>query len=255
MPQINPSMGLICRHFCPGFNIVSVSAENSGSLSLFSEFYNNILIKEFPDENERGSLDEFLQHFNEDKFRKNPDWQTDLIIDENNDSAAGIIYSEFPLLEAISVQFIVVKKQHRGKGFATRLLSLVKEKVEKHGGYIIKWMFLETHKSDGGSGTRKFWELCGVKIIDFDYLQPAMSGRRPSDSLQLCVKSFEQTDFQTIDTRLVSDFILQYSEKSLMVVNANADESVMDNLFLLNAKGGQIELKSFSEEQKNDKQE
>lgn len=245
---INNESGMVVKNVGNGYFEMAVSKANPVSTHIFGVFYETIFVEAFPDENERGSLAEFLHYFNDERFCNAPGWYVDLIIDEYNNPVAGVVYSCFFEIKAVSVQFIVVDKRCRGKNLATQIIGNLKNKAAEKCGFAAEWLFIEVGQdqlTEKKSEARRFWSKCGMKIVDYDYVQPALSGRLSVEALDLCVKNYNDDDLEYIDTTIVKHFVSEYSRKAIMIDNPENDEGVLENMRRLDSVGARIKLKKM----------
>lgn len=244
---------MIKINFNEHLDAVFISKFNPSSIELFVDFYNGIFTKNFPNKDERASLDDNLNYFLSSNTQENMDWYTYLFIDHNNQIVAGIIYSVYSQLNAMSIQFLVVEEQRRVKHVASDILEFVKHDAQIRMNKAVEWVFIEIENPAFKEGNNMaywyFWKKHQFKIIDFKYIQPSIGNQNPVLSLLLCVKNYRHTDIKSIECDLLKNFLLRYAKKAIMIDNPANDASIISMLSMMEKRGAKqldlIEMDKF----------
>lgn len=222
---------------------------NIDSIKILTDFYNGIFVENFPDENERDSLENIIKYIKVNEF--NSLLSRIIIYKYNNEIIGGIIFDYFQEISSIAVEFIVTSKKYSGQGIGTFILNnivnLLKNKYKKN----IEWLFIEIEdpqkiKIDNLSYLY-FWKKLHMKIIDFNYIQPALSSEKtPVEHLLLCVKNLK-LDVFSISKEIVKKFIFLYAKHAILIENPLSDFSVKKMFHLIeNLEDNTLSLKNLN---------
>ena len=224
---------------------VEVCAQNKESLRLFERFYNELYIKMFTDEDKIESLEGFLYCINE--YKENELFVRILVFcDDTGNIAGGVVYDYFDEIKVLAIEYIVVAKQFRGSGLASKILEYTQKSLPSRA----EWTVIEAEKPEfvenNDLAYLNFWEKQGMKTIDFKYIQPALSAEQnPVKTLMLCALGNLDKDAVSIKTSVVTAFIRLFAEHAFGIEEPESDPSVREMLKNLENKGDELELISL----------
>lgn len=246
--------------FCDSeLNIVHrhIDFENTADLGLLGRFYCELYLKEFPDINERESLDNIL---NQAKRLKNNPAATYYctIALRGNKIVGGVIGDYFKKSNCGIIEFIVVDRSERGNRIGRNLLNALfdkmNEQARQNGHSEVNYCFLEVEKpmSPIGSVEREkeihrlgFWHRIGAKNVNINYVQPALQeGKEPVSHLLLnTIICNNMLDKRFISKKDLATFIRDYFKNAINVID------VSENSFFMSLaddeKNSKIELISL----------
>lgn len=212
-----------------GFNSVEVKFDDKFSLEILSKFYNGIFIENFPNPNERDSLENILNYL---KVNSGNSSYSKIKIYYNNDEIiGGIIYDMFPTIKTLAIEFIVVNKHLAGNGLASNMLNDTITKLMNEYRQNLEWLIIEidvpSSKSDYDLSYLYFWKKHGMKVVDFKYIQPALDKNKSEvTDLVLCAKNLNNDVYNTIPKVIIKDFIYLYSRHAIQIIDPLEDTSV-----------------------------
>ncbi len=176
-------------------------------LELLRSFYHDCFVPEFPNPNERESfevIENYLRLKDTGWYNKN-NYHVVVLLDGDKPIGGSIAdYLDEP--NAGVIEYFVVQPEHRGQGLGRRLLEeterLLHLDADKSRNRPLDWIIAEMddpYVTPGPtSGTDHFalariWHNMGYKLLDFPYLQPALSGdKEPVSNLCMVAKTCSQ---------------------------------------------------------------
>lgn len=195
-------------------------------------FYTEVYMDCFPDENERENFNNLLKYL---KNAENADDYTYHIVlakDECGDIIAGAIFDYFKRSNCGIIEFIAVKKNLQSGGVGTRLYNYVVSKLQsdafKYNRKRISYIFCEIdspeHSKEDVKKYLYFWNKHKYKRIEMNYIQPSLSASQESvDGLWLTVTSLDR-QIREIPSEVVSDVIHDYLKYAMEITDPNNNE-------------------------------
>ncbi|GHU68430.1 hypothetical protein AGMMS49983_21060 [Clostridia bacterium] len=218
-----------------GFNdleYIEVHKDQKESIDLLIRFYHELFVPSFPNENERESLENILYYIENSSNDFNDLLSRTLIFtDVENRVVAGIIFDYFEEIRAYAIEFIVVDKNFQGKGIASKVnelaVSMITEQYKKE----LEWLVIEIENpkkvTNGDFSYLYFWKKQHMKLVDFEYIQPALSGNKePVTTLLLCVKNLRNNSVRTIHKKLIERFVDLYAKHAIGIARPDLDPTV-----------------------------
>ena len=205
-------------------------------MTLLNNFYNTLFIQEFPDENERESLDNMFTYL---KLKENGWYKKNnyhiILVKINKEIIGGAIVDYFSKPNCGAIEFILVKPEYRIKNIATKLLDYVKEilvldakKINKKLNFIFGEVNdpVKTKEADDSmnpSERLKFWYKKNYYILNMFYLQPALSkNTKPVESLLLIANVFNENYLNYgIPKNIILQAIYYYMKLAMRINNPN----------------------------------
>lgn len=198
---------------------------SSEDKELLRDFYQELYVPEFPDADERESLENmerYLELKAEGWYGKN-DYHI-IIAREAGNFIAGAIADFFAEANAGVIEFLVVSPAFRHLGIGKAILAATenllitdaKQKLGKDLDCIVCEMndpFKPTDVQDNLNPVKRtlIWHKWGYYGLDFPYVQPALSEEQESVlNLILIVKIFQKDWFKTIPSQIVKVIVHEY---------------------------------------------
>lgn len=209
------------------------------NITLLKKFYSTLFIQEFPDENERESLENMINYLKlkeEGWYNKNN--YHIIIVTEHEEIIGGAIIDYFTKPNCGAIEFILVKPEYRVKNIATQILEYIKEILEidaKNNKKELDFIFgevndpvktSEENDSMNPNDRLKFWYRRNYFILNMYYLQPALSEEtKPVDSLLLIANVFNKNYINYgIPKKTMLQAIYYYMYLAMRIKNPNKDE-------------------------------
>jgi GNAT superfamily N-acetyltransferase len=201
-------------------------AEDAESLRLLSEFYHGLYTIEFPDSDERElleNMEHYLQLRRAGWYQQN-NYYILILTDSGGTICGGIIADYFARSNVGVIEFMVVSSERRGQGLGKMLLG----EIEQHfataataAGYSSlngicgevndPYRRCEVEEHLDGFARLLMWDRFGFKLLDFPYVQPALSeGQSPVTGLGLMFKPVHTGFSKKIPASLVLNIVADY---------------------------------------------
>jgi GNAT superfamily N-acetyltransferase len=167
-----------------GLRLVEIGSDPVDQ-ALFRAFYFDVYVREFPDENERESLDNMLEYLH----KKQAGWyganNYHILVAVAGGRPVGCAIADY-LAEpnAGVIEFLAVVAEARGRGYGQALHRGIERLLVADAGnaldYIVAEMndpFRTNPASDNMDPFQRamIWHRWGYRVIDFAYVQPALS--------------------------------------------------------------------------------
>jgi len=204
------------------FRELSASAED---LARLRTFYDTLYVGEFPDPDERESRENMERYL----ALKAQGWYGRnnyhiLLAEEDGRPVAGAILDYLAEANAGVLEFLVVAPHRRGVGLGTRVLGQAEQQLEQDaqragaGGVDciaaeINDPFLPASVRDNIDPFDRtaIWAAWGFGVLDFPYVQPALSvAQKPVSCLLLGVKIFRPEYREGVPTPTVDTIVHEY---------------------------------------------
>ena len=216
---------------------VKVNPEDAETLRLFRAFYDDIYAPAFPNPDESETFESFCDMIV--AGGADSPYVQALLFYQADEPLGGVIFDYFAGIRALTVEFIVVAEEHRGRGVASAILDYAIEYVRSRGNPV-DWLFIEIERpacvKNGDYAYLRFWKKHGMRAVDFAYIQPALGpGKRPVDTLLLCARG--PSGANEIETARLKEFLYCYAHHAMEIENPLADPSVQKMYQALDARG------------------
>ena len=201
-----------------GMTCLEVSSQAPETVSAFMAFYNEVFVLSF-EADECESLENFLNYI--EKYSSNSLFVRILLFRNEKDIVACAVFDYFDEIKSLAFEFIVVRKEYKNQGIATKVVNFTKDLVEKKYKKSIDWMFIEMENPkcmlDKSRSCLPFWKRHNMKAVDFKYIQPALSpDKNQIETMILCVKNFS-FDAAAISAEIVKKFITLYARHAMQI--------------------------------------
>jgi GNAT superfamily N-acetyltransferase len=234
----------------------------AADMDLLKTFYNDCFVPEFPDENERESL-EHIQNYLRLKetgwYQKN-NYHVIVVLDGDKPIGGSIAdYLDKP--NAGVIEYFVVLPEHRRTGLGRRLLEaterILHDDADKSRSRPLDWIVAEiddpfrtqrpTHGIDCFAVAR-VWDSLQYQFLDFPYVQPALSeDKKPVETLLLTAKicSGRFTD-QRVPSTDVKELLWEYMRWAMRIREPQKNDEYNKMCEFL-PDTGHVKLMSFSD--------
>lgn len=199
----------------------NIDFETSRDLGLLGRFYCELYIKEFPDENERESLDNIIAQAQ--RIRRDSGCTYHCIIATLKDKIiGGIIGDYFVGSNSGVIEFIVVSSECRKQRVGANLISSLvdffhADALQYNKKSSIDYCFFEVENytklqqentKENCISRLNFWKKMSARIMEMDYIQPPLEkGKKAVDYLFLAVCV---VNHQLSHTEIGRDILLRF---------------------------------------------
>lgn len=221
------------------------------SLELLSRFYVSIYLPNFPNENERETLDNFIRYLNNEKNGVNGKNHYHILIATiQGEIAGGIIGDYFAEINSGVFEFIVVNEKYRRNQVGARLIeemtNIFNNDAKKYQKGKVDYIFIETENPfeisveirEKALQTLEFWRRQRFFALDFKYIQPSIdSGKQPVEHLFLAVKICRSDlNEDKLDKDILKQFLSFYAKYAMSIKVPEQDEAIIKNYRNVNNK-------------------
>lgn len=195
-------------------------------------FYTEVYMDCFPDENERESFNNLLKYLKNAEHAVDYTYHIVLVKDETGDVIAGAVFDYFKQSNTGIIEFIAVKKNLQSGGIGTHLynhvVSVLQSDAFKYNKKRISYIFCEIDSPDHSTADIKkylyFWDKHKYKHIKMNYIQPSLSAAQDLvDGLWLTVTSLDR-QISELPSKIVRDVIHDYLKYAMGISDPNQNE-------------------------------
>ena len=210
------------------FNFVEVSCDDPDTISDLGQFYTDVYLKEFPDENERETFDNFLHYLrqSDDAYR----YHVVLAKDDAGKVVGGCVFDYFRDSNAGVVEFLAVRNDLQSRGIGsliyTHVVSVLSEDAQRLNKRPLEYVCCEIDSPENTKSVKHlhFWNKNNFRRLDFRYVQPALSaGKEPVTGLWLVI-SPQRTPSETIPPELVLSVVGDYMRYAMGIEDPETSE-------------------------------
>lgn len=197
---------------------VEVNAADPGSVSDFGQFYTDIYMTAFPDDNEREGFDHFFKYLKNAVDATEYCYHIVLAKDETGRVVGGGVFNYFKKSNTGVIEFLAVRRDLQSGGIGTmiykHIASILSEDAYRMSGKPLDYICCEIDSPEYSRAEIKkylyFWDKNHFRHLDFSYVQPALSGdQEPVDGLWFTI-SPQHASPTGISSRLVADILYDY---------------------------------------------
>ncbi len=208
-----------------------VSLADKGSVSDLAQFYTEIYLESFPDENERESFDNLIAYLKSSEGQDDCRYHILLAKDSGGQVLGGAVFDYFKRTNSAVIEFIAVKSSLQACGNGTaiykRVLTLLSYDANKNNRTNVDNIFCEIESPETNStGSEKylyFWTKNNYKRLMFDYVQPALAAdRKPVTSLWLTVNSGNSAN--AFPSATLTEVLYDYLKYCMQIKNPESNE-------------------------------
>ena len=215
--------------FTPSKNLsfVEVSISDKSSINDLGEFYTNIYIDVFPDENERETFDNILLYLK--KAGNSQDYKYHIVLakDEAGKVVGGCIFDYFKNTNSAVIEFLAIRTDMQSSGVGTFIFKKVKNILLEDAFEVnkkqLEYIFCEIDSPEYSKANIKkylyFWAKNNFKKLDFSYIQPALSENQDSVNGLWFIVSPQLNLESEIDKKTVLNVIKDYMKYAMSIEN------------------------------------
>ena len=212
---------------------------NPDELALFRAFYADVYVREFPDENERESLDNMLEYLH----KKQAGWYG-----ANNYHILMAVMGGQPVGCAIAdylagpntgiIEFLAVGTEMRGQGYGQALHRGIERLLAADAAIALDYIAAEMNdpfRTDPASDNMDpfqramIWHRWGYRVIDFAYVQPALSDTQDAvGNLCLILRVRDGMDQDWIATDRLLGIIAGYMRWAMRIEHPEQNSEFAD---------------------------
>jgi len=224
------------------FSFIEVTLKDKDSLSEFAKFYIDIYMENFPDPDERESMNNILEYLKKAEIANKYRYHIILARDVNKNIIGGGIFDYFTETNAGIIEFIAVKNNSQSSGIGTliynHILDIMSADAYKIRKKKLEYVFCEIdspqHSKDNIRKYLHFWSKHNFWRLDFSYKQPSLSANQsPVTGLWFTV-SPQICKFSSINGKFISNVLSDYMKYAMQIDNPdeNSDFQKMRNEIL-----------------------
>lgn len=207
------------------YEYVQVSPHNPSTISDFGQFYTDIYMEAFPDEDEREDFDNFLKYLKLSSDDKDYKYHIVLAKDESKRIIGGCIFNYYKKSNTGVIEFLAIKSDLQSSGIGTLLYkhasAILSEDAHKYNNKNLDYICCEIDSPEYSKAEIKkylyFWNKNNFWHLDFDYVQPALSaGRNPVKGLWFTI-SPQRISCTEVPSSLVLDVLYDYLKFAMCI--------------------------------------
>ena len=214
-----------------------ITTSNGSDLTLLQRFYSECLIPAFPDPDERDSLETIEEYLRQEQCGALAAKRYHVIVAANRDvPVAGSVSNYLSEPNAGVIEFLLVDPAQRRTGLATRLREFTERTLAadaQRSGHPIGWVVGEiddpfrTPRSPAGFDPFSrawIWHRWGYRMLDFPYIQPALSGEQSAvETLLLMAKTYAPEFARSIPAHHVLTLLREYLRWGMGIATPDED--------------------------------
>ena len=229
---------------------------NIEDLGLLGRFYCELYMIEFPDENERESLENIIAQGRRMHPIKECEYHC-VIATQGNQIVGAILGDYFAECNSSAIEFIVVNKKMRNLHIGTHLINRFIDfcnndaNIYDNNNRIIDYCFLECENPDRVKESikencidrLKFWDKKSARKIDFDYIQTSLEETKEAINylnLNTIIINKDKYNEDTISKEILMKFIESYFRYAF------GKDDVMNNSEYLQMKNNILDVDNVS---------
>jgi GNAT superfamily N-acetyltransferase len=230
-------------------------------MDLLQRFYHECFIPEFPNSDERETLEQIKEYLH----RKETGWYG-----KNNYHVVVMLDGDIPIGGSISdylvepnagvIEYLIVSPDHRGTGLGGQLIEhaerLLHEDSQRSRGRRLDWILSEMDDPYVTPGpTNRFdpfvrpriWHKWGYKLLNFPYVQPALSAStKPVSNLLLSAKPCSGRFIDSVPAADLRTLIREYLRWAMRIDLPDGNKE-FDEMSQFLERRGSIRLVSLSD--------
>ena len=204
--------------------LIDIDLSKQSDMHCLKQFYDEVYVYEFTDENEIETYENIIKSI--ENRSDECDYHV-LLLKLKNRVIGGVIFDYFPKIKSAVVEFIAISKKYQRKKYGTLLFEKSLKLIKKNG-QELDYIFAEINKYDESIKSMNylyFWKSLNFKIINFDYLQPALGkGKKEVNYLNLIFNSYEN---KSLNKEVLTNFLLHYAKYSMRIINPEKNLTII----------------------------
>ena len=206
---------------------VEVSYFDKETISDFDNFYTDVYMEAFPDEDEREGFDSFLGYLSRAVDVKEYKYHIVLAKDTSNQVIGGCIFNYYKKTNTGVIEFLAVKRDFQSNGIGTmlynRVVSMLSEDAYQMNGRQLDYICCEIDSPEHSKAEIKkylyFWNKNNYWRLDFNYVQPSLSATQKSVTGLWLTISPQHTSCRDVPSQLVVDIVWDYLKYAMCIDN------------------------------------
>ena len=202
---------------------IDVSLSNPDTISALGQFYTDIYMEAFPDENERETFDNFIKY-----LKKSSDaykYHIVLMKNEFDKVIGGCVFDYLKTSNTGIIEFLAVRNDLQSRGIGsmiyTHVVSKLSEDAHQINGCPLDYICCEIDSPDYSKAEIKkylyFWDTNNYWHLDFNYIQPALSSDQgPVTGLWFAL-SPQQKPISSMSSELILSIIHDYMKYAMSI--------------------------------------
>lgn len=204
---------------------VEVSPLNPSSISDFGQFYTDVYMEAFPDDDEREGFDNLLKYLKRSTGAKDYKHHIVLAKDESDHIIGGCIFNYYRKSNSGVIEFLAVKSDMQSSGVGTMIYkhvtSILSEDAHQMCGKPLDYICCEIDSPEHSRAEIKkylyFWNKNNFWHIDFDYVQPALSVEQKAVTGLWFTISPQRNSHEDVPAQLVADVLYDYIKYAMSI--------------------------------------
>lgn len=200
-----------------------VTVKNKEALSKLGNFYTEVYMDCFPNDDERETFDNLITYLRLAEKANGYKYHILLAIDENDEVIGGGIFDYFKDTNAGVIEFLAVRSDMQTSGIGTliykKVSAILSEDAYNNGKQKLSNIFCEIDSPEYSKASVKkylyFWNKQGYKHLAFSYIQPSLSPSQESvDGLWFTVANLSN---KSISGNYVLQVIYDYMKYAMQI--------------------------------------
>lgn len=204
---------------------VEVSCRDQNTISDLGQFYTDIYMPAFPDDDEREGFDHFLQYLRSAVDASEYRYHIILAKDDANRVIGGGVFDYFKKSNSGVIEFLAVRSDQQSGGIGTmiykHICEILSEDAYRTVGRPLDYICCEIDSPEYSKAEIKkylyFWDKNNFRHLDFHYVQPALSSaQKPVTGLWFAI-SPQHASYADVPSRLVADILYDYIKYAMCI--------------------------------------
>lgn len=212
-------------------------------IALLKAFYSDVYEINFPDENERESIENMI--LQSQRFDNLQNFYKIILGYINNKAVGGLIGNIFCDINAAVVEFIVIDSSFRKRGIASSLIDYFVNSAKNlcvKNNSSLKYIFLEVdnprhfkdEKKAAAVSRIEFWNKMGAKKLDINYIQPPLAEDKDEVTC-LNILSIALNNEKFLEKEVVLGFLYRFFKYAFGIGDVKDNKFYKDIEFQLNS--------------------
>ncbi|WP_050416351.1 GNAT family N-acetyltransferase [Azoarcus sp. CIB] len=224
----------------PSVRFREIDASRAG-LAALERFYRERYVAEFPDPDERESLDNMRRYL----LLKAQGWYGSnnyhiVVAELDGEAVGGVVFDYLAMPRAGVIEFLFVASDRRASGIGRALLDeairLLRRDARRHDARLAAVVaemndpFRRPATPDNMDPFRRaaIWGRWGFGVLEFPYVQPALSaGQQPVDGLLLIMRPFGRVPQSGFRSHWVELVVAEYLRWAMRIEDPAADRDFL----------------------------
>lgn len=204
---------------------VDVSLNDQNSVSDLGQFYTDIYMEAFPDDDERETFDSFLKYLKRASVATEYKYHVVLAKDETGRIIGGCVFNYFKKSNTGVIEFLAVRSDLQSSGIGSMIYkhvsAILSEDAHRMNGRALDYICCEIDSPEYSRAEVKkylyFWNKNNFWHLDFDYVQPALSAEQHAVNGLWFTISPQHNLVTSVPSELIADIVYDYVKYAMCI--------------------------------------